>query len=293
MSGRPAISVVIPTYNGVEFLGDQLNALAGQSVIAGFEVIVADNGSTDGSIALARSFADRLDMRVVDASAQRGQTYARNTGAASARGDALVFLDQDDEVAPGYLQAMSDALASNALVAARMDVRALNPGWISEAREIAQTEGLPSEETPWAYGCTLGIQRAVFDQIGGFDESLFDASEDVDLCRRMYERDVAIQYVPDAVLRYRFPTSLRGLARQGRRYAIAEVALERRRTGRMPSFAPVGWGRSTLGPLRLAVLGHGRGARARGVFLLARRVGTLEGVIRARLALSPYPGRRS
>ena len=288
----PALSVVIPTYNGERFLGVQLSALAGEALDGGFEVIVSDNGSADGTISLAESFADRIEVRVVDASARRGQTFARNTGATAAHGGLLVFLDQDDKIAPGYLESMATALASSPAVAARMDVQELNSGSMSEAREIVQTEALPLGTTPWAYGCTLGIRREVFEGVGGFDESLYDASEDIDLCRRLHDRNVAIQYVPSALLHYRFPETLGGFFRQGRRYAIAQGALDRRQLKHAPPFSVWRWARSTLGPLRLIALGKDRGSRARGIFLLGRRVGTIEGELRARTWLRPYPRRR-
>src|SRR6266566_2465867 len=101
----PALSVVIPVRNGERFLGEQLAALSSQDVEGGFEVIVCDNGSTDRSMTLAHEFDARLCLRVIDASAHRGQTYARNAGVAAAIAENVVFLDQDDVVAPGYLSA--------------------------------------------------------------------------------------------------------------------------------------------------------------------------------------------
>src|SRR5437764_14714569 len=101
-----ALSIVMPLLNGERFLGEQLAALSAQEVEGGFEVLVCDNGSTDGSVSLAGSFADRLDLRVIDASARRGPTYARNMGAALAVAPSLVFLDHDDAAMPGYLEAM-------------------------------------------------------------------------------------------------------------------------------------------------------------------------------------------
>src|SRR5438874_3103618 len=91
-AATPAVSVVIPVLNGERFLGEQLAALSEQEVEGGFEVLACDNGSRDGSIAVAHSFDDRLNLRIVDATARRGQTYARNLGAALAKAPNLVFL---------------------------------------------------------------------------------------------------------------------------------------------------------------------------------------------------------
>ena len=87
-----------------------------------WEVVLADNGSTDASVAVAESFRDRLpSLVVVDASGKRGRSYARNEGAKAARGANLTFIDADDVVAPGWLAALGAALETYAFVAARHD----------------------------------------------------------------------------------------------------------------------------------------------------------------------------
>ena len=87
------LSVVIACYNAARTIGGQLESLARQEWSEPWEVIVADNGSTDGSAAIAEQYRSRLpSLRVVDASARRGQAYARNVGAKAARGVALAFV---------------------------------------------------------------------------------------------------------------------------------------------------------------------------------------------------------
>jgi glycosyltransferase involved in cell wall biosynthesis len=291
LEAQPALTVVIPTYNGARFLGEQLQALAAESPDGGFEVVIADNGSSDSTVQLAQSFDDQLVLRVIDASTQRGQTFARNTGAAAARSPLLVFLDQDDMVAPGYLSAMAGAMETHAVVAARIDVKRLNAGWLSEVREIVQTEQLPVATTPWAYGCSLGIRKEVFDRLGGFDVTLLDAGEDVDLCRRLHEQNIPLWFERTAVLHYRFPETLSALYGQGRRYGVAQVAADNRNPDARASFPVLAWSRGLLGALRLVTFGNNRGARGRGAFLLGRRLGVLEGELRFRTRSSAYPRR--
>jgi glycosyltransferase involved in cell wall biosynthesis len=103
------ISVVIACLNEVHTLGEQLDALSRQQW-HDWEVIIADNGSTDGTQELARSFADRLNITVLDASDEPGSGYARNEGARAASGDALLFPDADDVVADDWLAHMGQAL---------------------------------------------------------------------------------------------------------------------------------------------------------------------------------------
>jgi glycosyltransferase involved in cell wall biosynthesis len=254
-------------------------ALAQQAFDGGFEVLVSDNGSTDGSIAVAHEFDDRLHLRVLNASEQRGQTYARNVGAAASSGDSLVFLDQDDVIGPGYLSAMVGALGEHELVAARVDTERLNEGWVASTRELAQSTRLPQATLPWAYGCALGIRRALFEQLGGFDTGLYVAAEDVDLCWRAAKLGVELAFVSDAVLSYRFPDTYRGLFRQGRRYGIGQIEVNRKHG--VPRDAFTTWLRPALGALRLIAVGD-HGERGRGCFILGRKLGMIEGGVRYR-----------
>jgi GT2 family glycosyltransferase len=273
------VSVVIPVLNGGRWLGQQLRALKLESAQP-FETVIADNGSTDDSIAIARSFDGEMAITVVDASERRGQTYARNLGARTATGDLLLFLDQDDEIAPGYVSAMVSALHGAELVAARMDDHKLNDGWRRQARTLPQTTGLPSDPVPWAYGCTLGVRRSTFERLGGFAEDLGAlAAEDVDFCWRAHENGVALRFVDEAVLHYRYPATLRGFFQQGVAYGFAGVAVEARH-GTKPSMTRRSTVQSFVGPLRLLLLGPSKGARASGLFLLGRRVGRVRGLRR-------------
>src|SRR5690349_18587996 len=103
----PRLSVVIPCYNSATTLGDQLTALAGQRTRYSWEVLIADNGSRDDTVAVATAFRNRMPLlRIVDASSRRGAAYARNAGARAACGAALLFCDADDVMGEGYLEAM-------------------------------------------------------------------------------------------------------------------------------------------------------------------------------------------
>src|SRR5690606_10578144 len=98
LDGRPQISVVIPARDAARWIDAQLGALACQEVPVPWEVVVADNGSTDDTVARAEAWADRLPVRVVDASGRPGPNHARNQGTAAARGDLLLYCDADDVV---------------------------------------------------------------------------------------------------------------------------------------------------------------------------------------------------
>ena len=105
------LSVIIPLFNDAEYIAIQLNALANQNWSEPWELIVSDNGSTDGSLRVVEQYRKRIpNLRIVDSSDMRGAAHARNVGATAALSDNLAFCDADDEVAPGWLKAMGEAL---------------------------------------------------------------------------------------------------------------------------------------------------------------------------------------
>ena len=234
------VTAVIPAYNAASELPEQLAALAAQDRDREFEVVVADNGSTDATAAAARAFADRLDLRVIDASQRQGQPYALNEGIAAATGDALLILDADDVVAPGYVSAMARALEDHEFVAARLDCESLNEPWQVTSRPPTQLDGpgSPFGFLPVAVGCAIGVRAELVDRLGGFDETMSSCS-DVDLSWRYALAGVEIHFVEDAVLQYRYRDTLRGVYRQARVYGSSGPLLFTRYGDRgMPRRSP-------------------------------------------------------
>src|SRR5690606_155791 len=133
----PMISIVIPCGSGVEMLLEQLHALEAATCDEPWEVIVVDNGfsrTEEVGDRLVR-FAQTLPgFTVVPAFDKKGAGYARNIGAAVAKGSKLAFLDADDVADAGWLEAMSRALDHNAVVASRWDIDQLNEPVMRAAR---------------------------------------------------------------------------------------------------------------------------------------------------------------
>jgi glycosyltransferase involved in cell wall biosynthesis len=224
------LSVVIPCRNEARHIGAMLDSLARQTWDGTWEVVVADNGSTDGTPEIVRRYTSRLPgLRVVDASARRGAGYARNVGVGSSGGTRILFLDGDDEVNDGYVRSMAAALEANALVAARLDLYKLNPPWLLESWPAMDQQGGPLVDElgllPVVGSCAMGVQRAVFDDVGGFRPSL-RAYEDADLSWRI---QLAGQPRPlsvgGAVVHYRLPTSVLGHYRRRLHYTRGRLAL--------------------------------------------------------------------
>jgi glycosyltransferase involved in cell wall biosynthesis len=232
----PQLSVVIPVYNGEATLGVQLSALAAQVCGFSWEVIIADNGSRDATPRLARAFADRLPaLRVIDASARRGAAHARNAGARVAAGRCLLFCDADDEMGPGYLEAMGHALEGHDFVACRYDVRKLNTSWLAAARGANGQENGPSggychPTLAYAGAGGLGIARAVHERVEGFDLTLaaMAGQEDTDYCIRVQLAGTPLVFVRDAVMHVRFRDTVGGVFAQAWAWAESGAYVQRR-----------------------------------------------------------------
>lgn len=223
------LSVIIPCYNNASTLAVQLEALAAQQCSEPWEVIISDNGSTDDTWLIAEQYRARLpNLQLIDASDRCGAAYARNVAVRAAKGDKLIFCDADDEVAPGWLAAMSEALATHDFVAGRLDPFKLNEAWVLKTRQCPQQNGLQTYNypayLPHAAACNLGVKRAIHEAIGGFDESLLRL-HDTDYCWRAQLAGVSLHYAPEALVNYRFRGTLSGIYNQARLWGQYNVLL--------------------------------------------------------------------
>jgi glycosyltransferase involved in cell wall biosynthesis len=179
------ISVIVPVRNGMPWLEQQLRALADQECHESWELVVADNNSTDESRLVVQEWINRSPIiRLVDASRATGPGGTRNTGVTAARGEFLVFCDADDVVQPGWLTAHVSALAEADLSAGVFDFWSLNgqaaPSPLSYAPPpAASLFGF----LPAAGSGNLAIRRRAFEELGGFADDLM-TGEDFDLSWR-------------------------------------------------------------------------------------------------------------
>jgi glycosyltransferase involved in cell wall biosynthesis len=229
---RPMLSVIIACLNGAATLGTQLEALARQDCPVSWELLLADNGSTDASVAIAESFRPRIPtLRVIDASRRRGAGPARNHGVEQALGDWIAFCDADDEVAPDWLALMAAALAQHPFVAGRFESHRLNGTWVLRSRPLQQQEDLQSSDIgarlPHAGGGNMGIHRDAFLRVGGFDPKI-RWLEDTDFSWRAQLAGVPLVFRNDVVVHVRLRQTYRSMYAQGRQYGMAQALLEER-----------------------------------------------------------------
>jgi glycosyltransferase involved in cell wall biosynthesis len=235
------VSVVVPVRNGAPTLSGQLQALERQDYDGGFEVVLADNGSTDATRAIARAWtAGRPHRRLVHARGKRGPGYARNVGAAAADGELLAFCDADDVVAEGWLSALVRAASRAELVAGRNDVERLNDP-LRRSWNVAPPPDRAVELhgfLPLAGGSNLGIWADVLRDLGGFDERP-RCGEDVAVCWRAQLAGRRLAFAPDAVVHQRYRRRLSSFARQYFAYGRGDAWLYRCfRSAGMPATPP-------------------------------------------------------
>ena len=223
----PAVSVVIPAYNRAASIGAAIASVLRQT-FADFEVVVVDDGSTDGTLAAARAVADPR-LRVVAAPRNLGAAGARNLGVAEARGTWIAFQDSDDEWLPDKLTRQMARLATGedwvGAYCGLLTVGALDPrpGARTRLRYVPDPAVTPAEgnilEALLVRNListqTLVVRRDLFLALGAFDAEMTPI-EDWDFALRLAARG-PVAFVDEPLVHQHFsPNSITRWARRRR-----------------------------------------------------------------------------
>jgi succinoglycan biosynthesis protein ExoA len=249
--GLPSISVVSPMYNEALNIDDFVADLAAQDFDGEVELIVADGGSTDGSVERLRAAARAagLDVRVVD-NPRRWVSPGLNACIAAASGDLIVRLDCHSRYPPDYLR--RSALAAEETGAWHVGGRLIPDGRTPTERAVACAMDVPFGGIGWTRAAnanarvqvdtlTFGAYRSeVFRRVGGFDDTLI-RGQDEELNLRIHRAGGRTILDPTIVVRYRPRGSLIGVWRQYYGYGLWKVAimLKHRRVLSLRSLAPL------------------------------------------------------
>jgi GT2 family glycosyltransferase len=200
--------VYIPNWNGGEHLARALESLRAQTVEV--EVVVADNGSSDGSDAMV---AERFpEVRLLRLGENRGFGTALNRAVEAHPADAIVLLNNDAAAEPRFVEALLDGLGAGVDSVAGVMQQEDDPGSIDSAGVVADRtlmgfdylHGEPVEaatSAPAPLGPTGGAalyRREAFEAVGGFDERIFLYYEDLDLALRLAARGSGCRLAPEA-----------------------------------------------------------------------------------------------
>ena len=218
------ISVVIPCRNGAAFISKQLDALLSQQTDAKFEVIIADNGSTDDTAAIVASYAARDPrLRLTDASRAVGVNVARNAGIAAARGGIILLTDADDLVHPGWIQAYWAAFRSGTECGGGALNRVLADGTLlNSTRQLFRSS---MADCLFANGTNCAFTLDAFHAVDGFDESFAGGADEVDFFWRLHRAGYRAQFVAGAVVDKLQHTDLSDLFQQHFNFGRGEMRL--------------------------------------------------------------------
>ena len=200
MSGRRLyISAIIPVHNGEQFLAGAVQNIIEQAYEP-IEVIVVDDGSTDGTAEVARKLSEKIRYVVQP---NRGPSAARNRGLQLACGDAVAFLDVDDRWAPGAINILARVLEQKPSVEIAQGLIQQMRWDGSRDRDGAPVFFKASEPYQFISIDSALYRRSVFDKVGPFDEDLWE-NEDTDWFFRAWECNVSKLVVEEVTLYYRF-----------------------------------------------------------------------------------------
>jgi glycosyltransferase involved in cell wall biosynthesis len=187
------ISVIVPALNEEKELKASLQALCGQRCSEGYEIIVVDGGSKDGTVSLAEKYADRVIPQV-----SRGIGGARRDGAAAASGDKLAFTDADTVVCAEWLQNISTNLSewdasTGPVIYPDSDIKSELIEWWRGLYRI-----LNISKFYYIIGSNMAVGKDSYWSAGGHsDISLLD---DYDLSCKLFRKGTSVKYDPQQVV---------------------------------------------------------------------------------------------
>jgi GT2 family glycosyltransferase len=255
----PRVSVVCCSYNGEATIRDTLGALA-RLDYPDVEVIVVDDGSTDATASIARSYG----VRVVSTPNQ-GLSAARNVGLRVASGEIVAYIDDDAYPDPAWLTHLVRTFREGGFCGVG-GPNLLPPEDGAVAECVANAPGGPchvlvsDQEAEHIPGCNMAFEKHWLERVGGCDPQFRAAGDDVDLCWRLQEAGGRLGFHPAAVVWHHRRSSLRRYWRQQVGYGKAEALLARKWPQKYNSAAHIPWsgriyGRGLTLPL---LLGSGR-----------------------------------
>ena len=217
---RTVVTAVVVNWNRRDLLRACLASLARQNHPS-FEVMVVDNGSSDGSRWLVEEMATTypVRLRLITNSENRGFCASNNQAFAASNSEFLALLNNDAEAEPGWLTALEAVIRTSDEVgmAASKILVWEDPRRIDKAGHLIYPDGQNRgrgtgqldegqfdkvEETLWPDGCAAMYRRAMLDDIGGFDEDFFAYADDAELGLRGRIAGWSCLYAPGAVVRH-------------------------------------------------------------------------------------------
>lgn len=191
------ISVIIPTYNRAGYLPQSLNSLVSQDYPQDmFEVLVVDDGSSDGTEQVIGQFTGKLNLKFFKEK-HGGVCRARNAGIKNAQGDVLAFFDDDAIADKSWLKNMEKIMEHEFVVVGKGKPISNNI-WQYFAPHYDRGDAPMALKSIWE--CNLAVRKEVFDKVGLFDENIDWGHEGNEFADRCIKNGYSVMYYPDMVI---------------------------------------------------------------------------------------------
>lgn len=236
----PRISVVVCTYNGSRTIRECLEGLQTLDY-PNYEVIVVDDGSTDGT----KDIASEFDFCLISTE-NRGLSNARNTGLERSTGEIVAYIDDDTRPDPQWLHYMAHTfLTTDYVGVGGPNISPPEDGLLAEA--VNNAPGNPSHvlltdiEAEHLPGCNMAFRKSALEAINGFDPQFRIAGDDVDICWRLQQKGGILGFSPAAVVWHHRRNSIKAFLKQQFNYGEAEAMLQHKWPEKYNTFGHPVW----------------------------------------------------
>lgn len=226
MNKDPMVSIIIVNYNGKEYLEKCLQSLM-KIEYKKYEIILVDNNSTDESIEFVKNTYPSII--IIKLNKNFGFAEPNNIGAKNAKGDLLLFLNNDTEVSSNFIEKMVNVLNQDSKIAICQSLL-LKPNndidssgdFVDElGRAYSSRKKLTNvKEILSARGASMMVRKDSFWDLGGFDKKFFASYEDVDLCWRAWLWGYKVVLVPDSIVYHKGGTTVQQMSSEVRFHGV-------------------------------------------------------------------------
>lgn len=234
------LSVIVPTYNAEETLSHLLDSLFSQTH-NNFEIIVVDDGSTDGTVAIARDYG----CHIIALKQNYGPAHCRNIGAQNVRGDILAFIDSDCRADGRWLENIEQQFSQNTIHAIMGRLLILPSTYLGNSisalgfpagGDIGFDKIWPVDPQGFTHSlstCNCAVKRGIFMKAGGFDGTFpFPGGEDSFLAYNLGRLNYKIKYCPDVLVYHAARKSFRDFMKWQTRRGISSFIFSKKVTNK-------------------------------------------------------------
>jgi len=226
MKNEPLVSIIIVNYNGKEYLEKCLKSLM-KIAYKNYEIIIVDNNSTDDSLEFVKNKYPSIIIIKLDKN--HGFAEPNNIGAKIAKGDFLLFLNNDTVVNPNFLEKMVNVLNKDSKIAICQSLLLKPNNDIDSSGDFVDELGrayssrkklTDVKEILCARGASMMVKKDPFWDLGGFDKKFFASFEDVDICWRAWLWGYKVVLVPDSIVYHKGGSTVQNMSSEVRFHGV-------------------------------------------------------------------------